>query len=91
MGDLIALRRLVESIYEELDARRDAVIKAIQDRLPKEALKVHAANADTLLWQVSYGVVLKLVLYSVLERQLGLPSLVDASTSERPGLLREAY
>ena len=91
MGGLVVLRRLVEGIYKKLDARRDAVIAAIHDRLPKEALKVHAVNADTLLWQVSYGVVLKLVLYSVLERQLGLPSLVDASTSELPGLLREAY
>lgn len=91
MGDLVILRKLIDAIYKKLDERKDTITTAIYDRLPKEALKVHAVNADTLLWQVSYGVVLKLILYSVLERQLRLPSLKGISTSELVNFLREAY
>jgi len=91
MGDLNILRRLIEGIYKRLDSRRNAVITAIYDKLPRGALKVYALNVDTLLWQVSYGVVLKLVLYSLLERQLGLPSLIGVSTSDLTDLLHEAY
>jgi len=91
MNDVVVLRRLVESIYRELSAREGAVIKAVHERLPKEGLTIHAANADTLLWQLSYGVVLKLILYSVLERQLGFPSLTSVPTGELVDLLREAY
>jgi len=91
MTELFALRQLVERTFRALSARQQAIVETLRRELVKTGFEVERIRPDTLLWQVSYGVALKLILYSLIERQLSLPSLSGLTVDELEAAFREAY
>jgi len=62
------LKRLVEKVYSELLSAKGEPQPAVG--IPK--------RREVLQRQMAYGAALKVLLYAVLERELGLPSLADS-------------
>jgi hypothetical protein len=73
-----AMRGLVERVLREL-----------QRSAKRGELRCADAEKGVLLRQMAYGAVLKMLLYTVLERELGLPSL--AGSGDLRSLMEEAW
>lgn len=91
MSQLSAIRRLVEHIYRALSKRQEFVVKTLANELAKTGFKVERISSSTLLWQVAYGIALKLILYNMIRQRFNLPSLSELRVSELEGALKEAY
>jgi tRNA1(Val) A37 N6-methylase TrmN6 len=85
-----ALRRFVEHLYKML-SRQQLTIESLRKELAETGFETERVYSSTLLWQVAYGIALKLVLYSLIERRFGLPSLSELSAGELADAFREAY
>jgi adenine-specific DNA methylase len=73
------LKRLVEKVYSELLSAKGEPQPAVG--IPK--------RREVLQRQMAYGAALKVLLYAVLERELGLPSLADSGDLKL--LIEEAW
>mgnify|MGYP003876416771 CR=1 FL=1 len=85
------LRQLVEYIYKSLSTRREIVAELLCKELAKTGFETKRISINTLLWQVAYGIVLKLILYGLIERRFNLSSLSEITADELRNAFKEAY
>lgn len=89
--NFLALRKLVEYIYRALSAKQHIVAAALREELAEAKFEAEHISPNTLLWQMAYGVALKLILYGLVERRFNLPSLSELGVGELADAFREAY
>jgi type I restriction-modification system DNA methylase subunit len=89
--DLLALRKLVEYTYRMLSTKQQTVMAALHKELAETGFEAKRISSNTLLWQIAYGVALKLILYGLVEQRFNLPTLSELSLSELVDAFREAY
>lgn len=89
--NLFALRKLVEHVYKALSSKGLIALTGIREELAKTGFETEHISSNTLLWQVAYGVVLKLILYGLAEKPYNLPSLSELNIGDLAKAFEEAY
>jgi hypothetical protein len=89
--NLFALRKLVEHVYKALSSKGLIALTGIREELAKTGFETEHVSSNTLLWQVAYGVVLKLILYGLAEKPYNLPSLSELNIGDLAKAFEEAY
>lgn len=81
----------MEHIYRTLSTRKQAIVASLRRELAEAGFEAERVSSSTLLWQVAYGIALKLMLYGLVERRFNLPSLSELSIGRLADAFREAY
>ena len=89
--DSLTLRKLVEQVYRELSSRGHVVSMALREELSRTGFETERIAPNTLLWQVAYGVALKLILYGLVEKRFDLPSLSELDVNGLAEGFERAY
>ena len=66
-------------------------MESLRKELTETGFETERVYSSTLMLQVAYGIALKLVLYSLIERRFNLPSLNELSAGELTDAFRGAY